>query len=82
MVRHPFHERVQMALTPPAGEGQLLFGRERLVAEEDHQMLEQSGAHFSQHVIGQVTRKIDTLHLGAKASGDWVRFDVVELDVA
>ena len=50
-----------MDLAPAAREAKLLLGRELLVAEEDHAVVEQRGADFRQHVVRQILGQIDAL---------------------
>ena len=59
-----------MDLAPTPGERELLVGREMLVAEADHQIIQQGGADFRQHLIGHVLRQIDAGDIGAERSGE------------
>ena len=63
---HSLHERMQMDLAPAPGEAQLLLGRQRLVAEEDHAVVEQRCPDLRQHVVRQVLGQVDARHLGAE----------------
>jgi hypothetical protein len=50
VVRHAFHEGMQMDLAPAAGEGELLGRCDVLTADRDHQIIQQRSADFSQHL--------------------------------
>ena len=51
IVRHALHERMQVDIPPAAGKRQLLGRRQVLVADRDHQIVEQSGADFRQDLV-------------------------------
>ena len=79
MVRHALHERMQVDLAPAASEAELLLGGKLLVTEEDHAVVEQCGADFRQHVVGQILGQIDTLDHSAARAGDLVRSHIAKL---
>src|SRR5262245_37155632 len=59
-----------------AGEGELLARRRLLVAQEDHEMVEEGLAHLAHDVVVEVLRDVDAMKLGAQRAGDRPDFDV------
>ena len=73
---------MQVDLAPAARETELLLGRQLLVAEEDHAVVQQRGADFRQHIVRQILGQIDAIDHGAERAGDTVGFQVTVLGVA
>src|SRR5262245_11519584 len=53
MLVHAFHERVIVDFTEALSKGDLLLGREGLVAEKDHKVLEPGGLYLPERFIIQ-----------------------------
>ena len=81
MVRHALHERVQMDVSPPPRERQLPFRRQRLVAEENDQVVQQCTAYFGQHLVRQVARQVGPVDLRPERPGNTMRRNVTVLAV-
>jgi hypothetical protein len=75
MLVHAFHERVIMDLAETFRKGDLLLGREGLVAEKDHKMLEPGGLYFPERFIIQGTQ-VDVGNFSAERSRDRLDFDL------
>jgi hypothetical protein len=74
MLVHASHEGVMVDLAETPGECNLLLGRERLAAEEDHQMLEPGGFYFLESFIVKEC-EIDAGDLGTERACDGLDFD-------
>ncbi len=74
MLVHAFHERVIVDFAEALGEGDLLLGCQRLVAEKDHKMLEPSRLYFPERFIIQPIQ-VDVGDFGAERSCDRLDFD-------
>jgi hypothetical protein len=74
MLVHASHEGVMVDLAETPGECDLLLGRERLAAEEDHQMLEPGGFYFLESFIVKEC-EIDAGDLGTERACDGLDFD-------
>ena len=72
MLVHAFHERVMVDFAETPSKGDLLLGREGLVAEKDHKMLEPGGLYFPERFIIQGTQ-VDVGNFSAERTCD--RFD-------
>ena len=55
-VVHALHERVVVDFSETPGKGDLLLGRDGLLAEKDHKMLEPGGLYFLERFIVQATQ--------------------------
>src|SRR5262249_29704160 len=73
MLVHAFHERVIVDFTEALSKGDLLLGREGLVAEKDHKMLEPGGLYFPERFIIQGTQ-VDVGDFSAERSCDRLDF--------
>ena len=73
---------MQVDIAPAAGEGELLGGRDVLVADGDHQVVEQRRADFGQDLLRNVLRQVDAADFGAKRAGDLLDVEVTVLGVA
>src|SRR5262245_41966983 len=62
-------------LAESAGEGLVTLGIERLVAEEDHAMLEQGLTDIADAGLVEVLADIDIVDFGADAAGDGTHLD-------
>jgi hypothetical protein len=60
--------RIFDRLTELPGEGELLVRRRLLVAQEDHEVVEQGLAHLADHVILEVARDVDAVEFGAQGA--------------
>ncbi len=58
------------------GEGHELRGRERLVPEEEHEVLEPGTAQRGDLRVGERLREIDPANLGPERAGDAAHFDL------
>ncbi len=74
MLVHAFHEGMIVDFAETLGEGDLLLGRDVLVAEKDHEMLEPGRLYFRERLIVQATQ-VDAGDLGAERSCDGLDFD-------
>ena len=74
MLVHAFHERVIVDFTEALSKGDLLLGREGLVAEKDHKVLEPGGLYFPERFIIQGTQ-VDVGNFSAERSCDRLDFD-------
>ena len=74
MLVHAFHERVMVDFAETPSKGDLLLGREGLVAEKDHKMLEPGGLYFPERFIIQLTQ-VDAGDFSAERSCDRLGFD-------
>src|SRR5262245_41406050 len=75
MLVHSFHERVIVDFTEALSKGDLLLGREGLVAEKDHKMLEPGGLYFPERFIIEGTQ-VDVGDFSAERSCDRLDFDL------
>ena len=75
MLVHAFHERVIVDFTEALSKGDLLLGREGLVAEKNHKMLEPGGLYFPERFIIQRTQ-VDVGDFSAERSCDRLDFDL------
>jgi hypothetical protein len=75
-------ERVHLQLAEAAGEGQLLFGRDRLVAEEQDLPLQQRGLQRRDRLVRQRPGQVDVVHLGPDGRGEGRQHDGAGADVA
>jgi len=75
MLVHAFHERVIVDFAETLSKGDLLLGREGLVAEKDHKMLEPGGLYFPERFIIQGTQ-VDVGDFSAERSCDRLDFDL------
>ncbi len=62
--------RILDQLAELAGEGHVLLRRHLLVAQEDHEMVEEGLAHLGDHVVLEIARHVDAVQLGAQGAGD------------
>src|SRR5215467_6655647 len=69
MLVHAFHERVIVDFTEALSKGDLLLGREGLVAEKDHKVLEPGGLYLSERFIIQ-RAQVDVGDFSAERSCD------------
>jgi hypothetical protein len=72
---------VQVDLAPAPREGELPVRRQRLVAEEDHQVVVQRLADLAEHLVVEVARQVDALDLGAERAGDAADLEMAVLAV-
>ena len=72
---------MQMDFTPTLRKGQLLRRREVLIADANHQIVQQSGADFHQHVVGHVLRQIDAGDVGAGGSSKFLHGQMAVLGI-
>src|SRR3546814_20842127 len=66
------------ALPISASESLVLLGRDVLVAEEDHQMVQESLPNFRDRIVVERLRQIDSANLRAERAGDRMHLDPVE----
>src|SRR5262249_55889099 len=71
---HALHEGVMVDLAEPLGEGDLLLGRDGLLAEEDDEVLEPGGLDLLERRIVQVG-EVDAADLGTQRPGEGLYFD-------
>src|ERR1700754_3210371 len=79
---HSLHERMQMDLAPAAGEAQLLLRCQRLVAKEDHAVVEQRRPNFRQYIVRQILRQIDARNFCPERTSDLPGFEIAILGIA
>ena len=61
-----FEEAVDVDRAPALGEGDVLLGRDVLVAEEDDAIAVEGVAHFDKLFVAQAPSEIDTVDLGTQ----------------
>src|SRR5262245_41459862 len=74
MLVHAFHEWVIVDFTETLSKGDLLLGRDGLVAEKDHKVLEPGGLYLPERFIIQRTQ-VDVGDFSAERSSDRLDFD-------
>src|SRR6266540_1317238 len=62
--------RVLHRLAELGCEGQILLRCHLLVAQEDHEMVEEGLAHLADHLVVEIARHVDTVQLGTQGAGD------------
>src|SRR3546814_9225343 len=71
-------EFMGVEVAEPASESLVLLGRDVLVAEEDHQMVQESLPNFRDRIVVERLRQIDSANLRAERAGDRMHLDPVE----
>ena len=71
---HALHEGVMVDVAEALGEGELLLGRDRLLAEEDDEMLEPGRLDLLERRVVQLA-EVDAADFRAERSGDGLDFD-------
>ena len=71
----PLHERVLDRCPHPPRERHELGRRKRLVAEEDHQVVEERAPDLGDGLVGKRPSEVDAEDLGAERAGDAPDFD-------
>ena len=64
MARDAVDERIRLERPETPGEGQVLFGRQGLVAKEDHQVLEEGAVDRGPVAVVQGPAQVDAGDLG------------------
>ena len=68
MLVHPLHEGMMVDVAEALGEGDLLLGRDLLVAEEDDEMLEPGRLDLLERLVIDLG-EVDAADLGSERSG-------------
>src|SRR4029077_8082378 len=74
---HGREEAVEVDTAKTLGKGEMLLGRQLLVAEEDDAMLAESTADFGQHPLWRRLRQVDARYLGAECRRKRLHPDIV-----
>jgi hypothetical protein len=78
----PLDERIDAGLAEAAREGELLLRRDALVAEEDHQVLQQRPAHLRHGLVVHGLRQVQAEDLRPDAAGQRLHLDALVAGIA
>ena len=73
-------ERVHFEFPETAGKGDVLFGGEHLIAEEQHLVVDPRTGQFVEHLVGQRLRQIESLDDATERGAHLTHLEVLPLE--